>query len=269
MKISIIIPVYNTELYIAQCLDSLLEQTFSDYEIICIDDGSTDNSINILNSYHEKNENITVLRQQNLYAGVARNNGLRIAKGEYVVFFDSDDFVTPDFLSELYQGITSADADICLCKGRIFDMNTNSYRPWNTINYSKTPELQVFNRDDLGVNAFTFIIPTPCCKIIKKSLLEKYNIEFQNLHSSNDVFFSMYSNFMASKITIIKKELYLYRRGLTTNLQSNKNISPLDSAHAYELLFSKLEMSCYFSPIFRVSLSTYFINHYKWYLNQQ
>ena len=90
-KVSVIIPIYNSEKYISECLDSVLNQTFKDIEIICIDDGSTDKSFDILNRYNIKEKRITLLTQKNLGQSVARNKALEIAKGEYIYFLDSDD----------------------------------------------------------------------------------------------------------------------------------------------------------------------------------
>ena len=91
-KISVIIPVYNVEEYLAQCLETVINQTLKDIEIICIDDGSTDNSLYILKKFAEKDKRITILKQKNLHSGVARNAGLAAAKGKYLSFLDSDDF---------------------------------------------------------------------------------------------------------------------------------------------------------------------------------
>ena len=91
-KVSVIIPVYNVEQYLRECLNSVIKQTLKEIEIICVDDGSTDNSLDILKEYAEKDHRITIITQKNLHAGVARNAGLSIAKGEYLSFLDSDDF---------------------------------------------------------------------------------------------------------------------------------------------------------------------------------
>lgn len=92
-KVSIIVPVYNAQKYLSQCLDSLLNQTLKETEIICVDDGSADDSVDIINQYSSKDRRVKLIRQKNSYAGVARNNGLKQAAGEYVVFVDADDFL--------------------------------------------------------------------------------------------------------------------------------------------------------------------------------
>ena len=91
-KISVIIPVYNSEQYLRECLDSIVNQSLYEIEIICVDDGSTDNSLNILKEFAVKDCRITVIKQENLYAGIARNAGIAIAKGEYISILYSDDW---------------------------------------------------------------------------------------------------------------------------------------------------------------------------------
>ena len=92
-KISVIVPVYNVEQYLRICLDSILAQTFQDFEIICINDGSTDNSLKILEEYKQLDDRLVILTQTQSGAAIARNNGIKQAKGEYIQFLDSDDYV--------------------------------------------------------------------------------------------------------------------------------------------------------------------------------
>jgi len=113
LKISVIIPVYNVEKYLPECLDSIIKQTFKDIEIICIDDGSTDGSLNILNEYASKDARFIILNQGNQGVSAARNNGLDIATGKYVAFIDSDDYlISNDYFENLYNACEKYNADI-------------------------------------------------------------------------------------------------------------------------------------------------------------
>ena len=103
VKVSVILPVYNASDYLHQCMDSIVGQTLKDIEIICVDDGSTDNSLDILKEYEQKDKRVKVIQQKNAGAGAARNNGLSIATGEYLSFLDSDDFFEPDMLEKAYE----------------------------------------------------------------------------------------------------------------------------------------------------------------------
>lgn len=114
IKISVIVPVYNVEKYLKRCLDSLINQTLKDIEIICVNDGSTDNSLSILDEYAKKDNRIIILNQKNAGLSAARNSGMEIAKGEYIGFVDSDDWVDLDFYEKLYYAAKNNDCDIAV-----------------------------------------------------------------------------------------------------------------------------------------------------------
>ena len=112
LKVSVIVPVYNVEKYLERCLDSLVSQTLEDIEIICINDGSTDKSLEILYKYAEKDERIIVINQKNQGMSYSRNKGIEVATGKYIGFVDSDDYIDKDYYEKLYSVATSYDADI-------------------------------------------------------------------------------------------------------------------------------------------------------------
>jgi glycosyltransferase involved in cell wall biosynthesis len=114
-KVSVIIPVYNTEKYISRCVDSVLGQTFTDFELIAVDDGSSDHSPELLDGYAEKDNRVKVVHQENLGLSAARNKGLSIASGEYIAFIDSDDWVHPRYLEVLTDMMAGSGAEIAVC----------------------------------------------------------------------------------------------------------------------------------------------------------
>ena len=127
-EVSIIVPVYNVEKYLERCLDSLINQTFKDIEIICIDDGSIDNSGKILDEYAAKDSRLKVIHQNNAGQAAARNNGMKIASGRYISFVDSDDWVDKDFIEKLYDAIIRNDADIAAASIIRKRQNSEKYR---------------------------------------------------------------------------------------------------------------------------------------------
>lgn len=156
IKVSIIIPVYNTEKYIRKCLESAINQTLTDIEIICINDGSTDNSLSILYEYAAKDSRIRVFTKANEGVAKARNLGLRHARGEYVGFIDSDDFVDEKYFEELY-----------------------NYGP----QYDVIRGIRVIDETNKqGKNKYGCIIPS----IIKRNVLVKHNLFFPNRKSGED-----------------------------------------------------------------------------------
>ena len=112
IKISIIVPCYNVEKYLPECLDSLLNQTFKYFEIICVNDGSNDSTLSILEKYSKKDSRIKIISQKNKGLSGARNTGIDAAKGDYIAFLDSDDWVDNNFYLKLYEAITKHNCDI-------------------------------------------------------------------------------------------------------------------------------------------------------------
>lgn len=115
VKISVIIPVYNVEKYLKNCLDSIINQTLKEIEIICVNDGSTDNSLSILKEYQQKDERIKIINRENNGPSAARNTALKVASGEYISFLDSDDYVDLNFCEKMYQAATENNCDIACC----------------------------------------------------------------------------------------------------------------------------------------------------------
>ena len=116
-KISVIIPVYNSEQHLERCFESLINQRFQDFEIVVVNDGSTDKSLQICNNFHNiLGERLTIVSQENKGASIARRNGINAAKGDYLIFMDSDDFVSPEYVSALYGAIEKSGCKISLCK---------------------------------------------------------------------------------------------------------------------------------------------------------
>ncbi len=113
--ISVVVPIYNVAEYLNECIDSILDQDYKTTEILLIDDGSTDHSGKICNEYARKHRNIRVIHQENAGLSAARNKGLSVAKGYYICFIDSDDYILPGYLSEMIKTIKKENADICVC----------------------------------------------------------------------------------------------------------------------------------------------------------
>lgn len=114
IKVSVIVPIYNVEKYLSKCLDSIVNQTLRDIEIICINDGSTDNSLKILKEYSKRDNRIKIINKDNAGLSAARNSGMEIASGKYIGFIDSDDWIDLDFFEKLYNSATKYDADIAV-----------------------------------------------------------------------------------------------------------------------------------------------------------
>ena len=216
-KISIIIPVYNTEKYLKQCLDSIINQTFKDFECICINDGSTDNSLTILHEYSKKDNRIKIINQKNSGSSVSRNNGIKQALGQYVSFIDADDWITNNYLEILYNKIIETDADIVRASFKFY------YQKDDICESAKIREIhKIKNNTDIERLYKGYAGAFVWAKLYKKSLIKDNNIYFYEVKTAEDCPFSALVYLYAKKICFINDEIYFYRKqieGVTANYQ--------------------------------------------------
>ena len=225
-KVSVIIPCYNAEKFIVECLDSVIGQTLADIEIICVDDGSTDSTNSILNDYAKKDNRITVLQQINSGAGVARNKGLKIAAGEYLAFLDSDDVFEPEMLDKMYKTAQKEDLDIIVCRADRFH---NHSKAKESIQWSVREDLLPTKRPFAGVDVdknfyFTFVW-WPWDKLYKRSYINSLGIEFQDLRTTNDLFFVASAVVSAQRIDFIQDVLVHQRIDVKSSLSETREKS--------------------------------------------
>ena len=265
VKISIIIPVYNVEKYLRECLDSILAQTFQDFEIICVDDGSTDKSLEILQEYKRKDDRFVILQQRHSGAGSARNNGIRLAEGKYIQFLDSDDYFEPTLLEEMYNHAEKFNADLTVCSSRKVDDEgniTETGSPNFPINIDKVPREQVFNRQDFKDEIFCLLIPVVWNKLIKKSFLEENHLEFPPLKIYEDIAFMHSLVISARRIAAFNKELINYRFNRPGSLVSTRSSHTIDAVKSCMYLGEFLK-SRGFLPEYENAYRKVFINHIR------
>lgn len=197
-KISIIIPAYNAEKYISSCFESLRRQTFQDFEVIVVNDGSTDDTINCLYQYEDKFSNLIILDQKNSGQAVARNNALKQATGDYIMFLDIDDTIETMMLETMYREVEEKQADLVWC---------HLYRVENNIK-TEIP-LEVKNVDDEKKD---FILNNggPCAKLIKKSLIVDNDLYFLENHIYEDIATVPAYAIFANKIVHLDIPFYNY-----------------------------------------------------------
>lgn len=240
VKVSIIVPVYNGEKYLRECLDSIKNQTLEDIEIICVDDGSTDSSLNIIEEYKKADSRFQILRQQNQYAGVARNTGLDAATGEYVIFWDCDDYFALDALEKMYQMAAEHHADICICDAQDFDEESGDDIAHAYL-HEPFPETEVFNINQYKQYFYSLTSPVTWNKLILRKLMTDENIRFQALKHSNDGLAIYTAMSCAERIVICKEKLIFYRVNRPDSLMGTYG-EQIDSIFlAYEQLKKVLE----------------------------
>lgn len=174
LKLSIIVPVYNVETYLTECLNSLAGQSFADMEVICVNDGSTDSSLRILNSFAERDSRFRVIDKENSGYGASMNCGLAAAGGEYIGFLESDDFAVPEVYRTLYDKAKELDADVV--KGNYYFYYTENRQSVYMENMSGFPYDTLLNRD--GNEALFFVGPSVWSGLYKRSFLEENGIRF-------------------------------------------------------------------------------------------
>lgn len=205
-KVSVIIPVYNVENYLRKCLDSLVNQTLKDIEIIVVNDGTTDNSQEIIDEYVKKYpKKIVSVIQENGGQGTARNTGLLYAKGEYIGYVDSDDYVEENMYEELYKKAKEEDSDIVICGNNVVKENYEFLSKEDVDKEFLLGKMAVWN------------------KIYKKNIIVDNKIQFRSKVWYEDLDFTMKVYFSSKKISYVDKALYNYllREGSTMN---NNNI---------------------------------------------
>ena len=186
-KISIIIPVYNLQNYIKETINSILNQTFDDFELIVVDDGSDDNSIKILEKYPQ----VSLFKLKHIGAGSARNFAINKAKGDYILFLDGDDIFDKNFLYLMYKKITENNSDCVICSSREFSKKIKSKQKLH--NNSLYPQGWAWD------------------KLVKKELIEKYDLKFSSFNSSEDFLFSYGVYFLANNIDYLDDCLVFHR----------------------------------------------------------
>lgn len=235
--VSIIIPVYNAQAYIKQCLNSLLEQTYPYYEIICVDDGSTDQSFAILKEYEKKDNRISAIAQKNQFAGVARNKGMEQATGKYLLFLDADDFFRADMLEQAVRKAEEGNTQILVFDSYRFDNKLQKvmHDSWRVL-VKELFGTGVKSARELSDVIFGFTTPSPWNKLFLREYIQKNNLEFQPLQRTNDLFFVYSALASADRIGILDEKLVYYRMNNAASLQGSLDDTPVAFAEALSAL---------------------------------
>ncbi len=253
VKISVIIPVYNVGEFLNEAISSLLNQTFTDFELICVNDGSKDNSLEILEKFSEIDPRVIVIDKENGGCGSARNRALDEAKGEYIYFFDPDDYILPNAFEELYKNITDNNSDLVLFKIAMFIDG-------EPIDYSNP----LFNFDeiftDVDFNNFVFTYKdvkshvlnsgfAPWSKLYRKSFLDEYDdFRFDLGVAFDDVPFHVKSMVRAKKISFAPDYYYHYRCA-NPNSVNNTSSNGVDIFKIINIVENFLRSENYFNEL--------------------
>ncbi len=200
--ISIIIPIYNSEKFILRCLDSLINQTYNNIEIICVDDWSKDNSLGLINDYKGKDNRIVIISQKNQWAGIARNNWIKIANWDFITFVDSDDALELDAIEEMVKCLDE-DTDIIISWIKIINNVKNTIKLY-------IPQKKDWIWNELKFTATVF-------KLYRRKLIEDNNIKFGECKIHEDVIFSINAFSATDKINTLSKSWYINYQACNPN----------------------------------------------------
>jgi glycosyltransferase involved in cell wall biosynthesis len=215
--ISVVVPIYNVERYLGQCLESLICQTYKNIEIILVDDGSTDKSREIYEEYAKQDKRIKIIKQTNKGVSVARNNGLSHVKGEYVHFVDSDDYLDVNYYENMLKFAANANADIA-CSGFYFEESCKK-----SVEF-KYPVVLV-NIDDKIKTTNVIKTPSVFRYLYKKAFIDKNGLRFnEDISCGEDAIFAIFAIYYANKIAIVPKVRYIYRYNINSIMHPKSKI---------------------------------------------
>lgn len=256
-KVSVIVPVHNASAHLRECLDGILGQSLTDIEVLCIDDGSTDDSPHILEDYARRDGRLLILEQENAGAGAARNAGLAVAQGDYLSFLDADDFFEPTMLEEAYNACREVDADVCVYRGRRFNVGDERFTPadW-LLRMDLVPGTIPFSYRDMPDHILYFVSPAPWTKMFRRAFVAEKALRFQEIARTNDLLFTYLALVKADRITVVNKVLVNYRVGSDSNLQATNDKAPLEFYEALLALRSELTECGVFEEVERSFVNT-------------
>lgn len=227
VKVSVVIPVYNVEDYLEECLDSIINQTLDDIEIICINDGSTDSSLNILEKYANLDGRIIIHSQENSGLSASRNRGIDLSNGDYIYFIDSDDTLELNALSELYEFSNSNNLDLLIFKViNFYDGSGKKFTSkYYEMSFMKKFNKKIFDYNDIGEKAFKMSVSAPG-KLYKKDLLDSIRFE-EGLIFEDNLFFAEVM-IKAKRVSFLNKHYY-NRRIRENSITTTRTLKFADS----------------------------------------
>jgi len=240
-KISIIIPVYNAGEYLKQCLDSVLNQTFIDYECICVNDGSTDNSLSIIQEYVNKDSRFNIIDKKNEGVSISRNIGIDRSVGEYITFIDSDDWIEKDYLIKIFYNKNSKN-DLVVCGFNVFNHKDNII----DLKYEEDKSNnKVFLIEYKNIENFLDFIGSYRSvwgKLYRSDIIKKNNIYFfNNISGDEDYAFNILYIMYIKNIIFMADKLYVYRKQVES-LTSNDEQMRISSLYAIVELIKDLNI---------------------------
>lgn len=263
--ISVIIPAYNAEDYIASCLSSVLSQTLSDIELIVVDDGSTDRTAAVVEESAQHDERVRLIRQENQFAGVARNTGMKAAAGKYLYFLDADDWIEPNALEVMYSSAESLGSDIVVARSEGFDNQTGD--TW-LIDYALNgvPFDTLIEPSFYADRLFQRFMGWPWDKFYRAEFVRSSGLTFQSLRTTNDAYFVFCSLMLAGGVSCVDKVLFHHRANNRKSLEGTRSKSWHCAIEAMQAIAEKIAEQPESSRLME-SYNNWILNYSYWSLD--
>lgn len=225
IKVSIIVPIYNVELFLGKCIEFIINQSYSNLEIILVDDGSPDNSGKIADEYAKTDERIKVIHKKNEGVSAARNSGLDIATGEYICFADGDDYLMEDYVEYLLNLAIKNDADISLTREMFGNYDGKQV---------KKDKIEIYSAEDATISILCYNIPIGVyCKMFKRSLINEKVRFLTNLYIGEGFNFNTTAFQNANRVAVGIRKIYYYRRDNETSATTKFSMDKWIDGHRY------------------------------------
>ena len=264
-EVSIILTVYNMESCLRQTMASVVGQTFTDLEIICIDDGSTDASLSILQEYAAVDERIRIVSRENKGQGASRNEGLELAQGEYVMLLDADDIYDTTMVGKLAARAMQSDADVVVCRAVELDDASGRQRSilW-TARADWMPAHDPFSGLEMADCLLLGFIGWPWDKLYKRSFIEENALRFPPLANSEDLYFVFLSLVLAQRISFVDEELIEHRVGRSGSVSNSRTAEPCAFYEGICMLKERLQQSDELWPAFKWGFLNWALDYTLW-----
>lgn len=243
VKVSVILPVYNEEQYLKQCLDSICGQTYKEVEIICVDDGSTDSSPQVLKDYARKDSRIKVITQENRFAGAARNKGMELASGKYLSFLDADDYYAPDMIEKMVQKAEENRADIVICRyEQLLAEEGETKQPDWDFEELFLMQKEVFAGRDLNcAGIFQITKGWAWDKLFSTDFVKRCGYKYSEFRSSEDGFFVYMLMARAERISYMDDAFAVHRINNAGSLSNTKEKNWLNGFKMWSMIAEELK----------------------------
>lgn len=262
-QVSVIVPMHNARDYITACIDSILAQTLINFELICVDDGSTDETYALVEESAARDGRVRLLRQRNAGPGAARNAALDSARGRYVYCLDADDFIDAGLLENCVEALDRSGADMALVAFRTYNEQCRRAFPaeWSMRNEREFPSYPSgsFSRETAPDLFFETVQNVPWNKVVRRDLLEGRGIRFQDLRLTEDLMFSLPAAVAAKRLVRLPSPMVTHREFAGTNVMSDKGRYPLDFLDAFAALRTWLESEGLYE-LLRVAYQTWLLD---------